>query len=270
MRRFWQWSSTTRSVCAALALTTVVVGCGSGGETAGSRPEASPTPPGFLFAESFDGGSVGEDITPANTAFNVVENQPATFEASPPPVDGSLVGHYPSVGDNIRTKVEFAVEGDDPAGAATLYERVYLWVDAYPGAVMRFLTLETSPEVTPPGEDVLALRMDARGHIEVYDGAEFEPENETVTEIPRGAWVRVEVMFDADAGPYGQTELRLFTGSNVDGIEPDETLTIDHVGSPSNPVTTAAFGVLNLVDVDFSLDAIEASTADWPGPVEVG
>ena len=165
-------------------------------------------------------------------------------------------------------KVEFAIDGADPGGATQLYERVYLWVERYPSAVMRFLTFETSPEVTPPGEDVLALRMDARGHIEVYDGAEFEPENETTSEVPLGQWVRVEVMFDSTAGPHGQTQVRLFTGANVEGTDPDETVTIDHVASPGNPVTTAAFGVLNLVKVDYSLDAIEASTLTWVGSID--
>ena len=252
---------------AALAVM-VLAGCGTGGGTTSPQPSESSMPPGFLFAESFDGGAVGEDITPADTIFNVIENQPATFEASPQPVDGSLVGRYESSGDNIRTKVEFAIDGTDPGGATQLYERVYLWVERYPSAVMRFLTFETSPEVTPPGEDVLALRMDARGHIEVYDGAEFEPENETTSEVPLGQWVRVEVMFDSTAGPHGQTQVRLFTGANVEGTEPDETVTIDHVASPGNPVTTAAFGVLNLVKVDYSLDAIEASTLTWVGPVD--
>ena len=49
------------------------------------------------------------------------------------------------------------------------------------------------------------------------------------------------------------------TGRVNAGSQPVETVTVDHVDSPANPVTTAAFGVLNLVTVAFSIDAIERS-----------
>ena len=264
----WNSRRGTTLATAAVGLCLVVALAGCGSDEAPSAPQPEPTDEsvGLPFAESFDDGAEGADVTSENSIFNVVENEPATFESSPDPVDGAFVGRYQSSGDNIRTKVEFA----DDDGVPALYERVYLWVESYPSAVMRFLTFETSPDVTPPGEDVLAVRMDAEGYLELYDGAEFEPDNATEAPLPLGEWVRLEVSYDATEGQHGQSTLRVFTGSNFGGAEPDQTVTVDHTSSPTHAVTTAAFGVLNFVDVDFSLDAIEASTTDWVGPVGAG
>ena len=101
-------------------------------------------------------------------------------------------------------------------------------------------------------------------------GRSSSPDNATEAPLPLGEWVRLEVSYDATEGEFGQSALRVFTGANVDGIAPDETLTVYHTAPPTHAVTTAAFGVLNFVDVDFSLDAIEASTTDWVGPVGAG
>lgn len=257
-----------RPVTVAAAITTMCIlamlaGCGSDNTPSTSDPEQTVDSVGLPFAESFEAGPEASVITTENSVFNVVENEPATFAISPTPIDGDFVGRYESAGDNIRTKVEFAA--DD--GVPLLYERVYLQVESYPSAVMRFLTFETSPDVTPPGEDVLALRLDVDGLVEVYDGAEFVDSNSTSDPLPTGDWVRLEVMYDADQGEHGRSVLRVFAGGNVDGTEPDETVTVDHVASPTHAVTTAAFGVLNFVDVSYSLDAIEASSTDWVGPV---
>ena len=245
-----------------LCLLGVLMGCGSDEPATTPIPDPTDSAVTLPFAESFDAGPEAAAITSENSVFNVVENEPATFEISPPPVDGGFVGRYESTGDNVRTKVEFT--GED--GVSLLYERVYLWVESYPSEVMRFLTFETSPDVTPPGEDVLALRMDPDGLLEVYNGAEFIDSNSTSSPLPTGEWVRLEAMYDANQGEHGVSVLRLFSGDNVDGTEPDETVTVEHVASPTHAVTTAAFGVLNFVDVTYSLDAIEASDTDWVGP----
>lgn len=241
-----------------VGLVFAVTGCTSGGT------EDSPDSVGLPFAESFESGTAGEAVTEDNSIFTVVLNDPATFQATLDPVQGALVGHYASSGQNIRTKVEFAA----PSGVARVYERLYLWIDEYPSAVMRFLTLETSPSVTPPGEDVLALRMDQAGRLTLYDGSTFDDANRSVEPLPRDEWIRLEVEYDAETGVHGRSVLRVFSGEELRSADPTYSLSVDHVASPSNPVTTAAFGVLNRVSVDYSIDAIEASADGWVGPGE--
>jgi hypothetical protein len=219
--------------------------------------------PELTFTESFDAGPVGADVSTDNSMFNVIENSPATFETTPTPADGEFVGHYQADGDYIRTKNEFTDEGVNE-----MYERVYLWVDSYPSAVMRFLTFETSPDAEPPGEDVLALRLDRRGYLGAYNGKRFTTVNVTDEPVPVGEWLRLEIGYDADEGPHGQTTVRMYTGDNVNGLLSDESLIVRHVATPTNPVTTAALGVLNAVTVDFSLDAIAGSSERWVGPVQ--
>ncbi len=244
----------------ALGLAVVVGGCTSDSEDG----SGGVTPFDLPVTESFEGGSEGENVTTGNSIFNVVVNEPATFASTPLPIDGAFVGRYASSGQYIRTKVEFT----DSRGTSRIFERVYLWIDQYPSDVMRFLTLETSPSVTPPGEDVLALRMDEAGYVTLHDGSRFDAAHQSAAPLPLQEWIRLEVAFDQSQQPHGRSVLRVFTGAGLAGSQPVETVTVDHVDSPANPVTTAAFGVLNLVTVDFSIDAIEVATDDWIGPVE--
>jgi hypothetical protein len=244
----------------ALGLAVIVGACTSEREDA----SGSATPLDLPVAESFEGGSEGENVTTGNSIFTVVVNEPATFGTSPAPIAGAFVGRYASSGQYIRTKVEFT----DSKGASRAFERVYLWIEQYPSDVMRFLTLETSPSVTPPGEDVLALRMDEAGYVTLHDGSRFDEAHQSADPLPLQEWIRLEVAFDQTQQPHGRSVLRVFSGAELDGSQPTETVTVDHVDSPANPVTTAAFGVLNRVTVDFSIDAIEVATNDWIGPVE--
>lgn len=242
-----------------LGLVVLVAGCAPDKDDDGK----SPAPLGLPIAESFEEGSEGGDVTADNSIFTVVVNDRATFETNPAPVDGSFVGRYVSTGQNIRTKVEFT----DSNGASRIFGHVYLWLDEYPSEAMRFLTLETSPSVSPPGQDVLALRMDEAGYVTLHDGSRFDEAHRSASPLLLKEWIRLEFAFDQTQQPHGRSVLRVFTGPALDGNQPVETVTVDHVDSPDNPVTTAAFGVLNLVTVDFSLDAIEVSTDDWIGPV---
>jgi hypothetical protein len=244
----------------ALGLAVIVGGCTSDSEDG----SGGVTPLDLPVAESFEGGSEGDDVTTGNSIFNVVVNETATFATSPTPIDGSFVGRYATGGQYIRTKVEFT----DSKGASRAFERVYLWIEQYPSDVMRFLTLETSPNVSPPGEDVLALRMDEAGYVTLHDGTRFDEAHRSVAPLPLHEWIRLEVALDETEGPHGRSVLHVFTGAELEGSQPTETVTVDHVDSPANPVTTAAFGVLNRVTVDFSIDAIEVATDDWIGPVE--
>lgn len=247
-------------VVAVVGLVVAVAGCTSDD---GADSTSSVQLP---FVESFESGSEGAAVTEDNSIFTVVLNDPATFEGLPSPVDGARVGRYVSSGQNIRTKVEFAGQ----SGVTRVYERLYLWIDEYPSAVLRFVTLETSPSVSPPGEDVLALRMDQGGRVTLYDGSAFDDANRSAEPLPRDEWIRLEVEYDADAGTHGRSVLRVFSGEGLQGADAASTLSVDHVASPSNPVTTAAFGVLNRVSVDYSIDAIEASSDGWVGPVDAG
>lgn len=242
-----------------LTLLLLVAGCATDKDDDGEGSASLDLP----IVESFEGGSEGADVTPDNSVFNVVVNDPATFETNPAPIDGSFVGRYASTGQNIRTKVEFT----DAKGATRIFERVYLWLDEYPSDEMRFLTFETSPSVSPPGQDVLALRMDEAGYVTLHDGSTFDEAQRSTSPLPLNEWIRLEVAFDQTLQPHGRSVLRVFSGAGLDGGQPVETVTVDHVDSPDNPVTTAALGVLNFVTVDFSLDAIEVSTDDWIGPV---
>lgn len=122
---------------------------------------------------------------------------------------------------------------------------------------MRFLTLETSPAVLPPGEDALALRMDPSGTVTLYDGARFDEANQTESPLPLHTWMLLEARYDASIGAHGRSELRVSRADDQRDAHHVETVTVDHVASPGNPVDTAGFGVLNHVTVDFSLDAIE-------------
>jgi hypothetical protein len=147
------------------------------------------------------------------------------------------------------------------AAVTTDYTRVYGWLPALPSAFTNVMRLYSG--ATAVGR----LQISTTGTLRYFSDALATPASlgASTWSVPTGALFRLEMRVIHAA--TGSVDLRLFTGANVHGTTPDQTVTI--TGNTGTNADRVQFGVgagNSLASYTIFLDEFGWSGVDWLGP----
>lgn len=205
---------------------------------------------------SFEGGSNGVDITPANSgglsgnAFdNSAPNGGTIKYDSTVSAHGSVSSKFDLDGTTNPTQLDWIIGPVDE-----LWIRFYLRVSALPSASTSIGLVETNR-----GSTEKSLFLWSAGVLRTYDG-----ENGSVS-ISTNSWVRIEVYFRESTDTQ---IIRLYL--SPESLVPDETIEISSGVDPSNNlINRVSFGDSEGAGQDLNvwMDDIKVSTEGWIGPL---
>lgn len=203
------------------------------------------------FFEGFNAISSGTAITTSNTGFtSIFTGSGTSFTANNSSPLFGMFARNSSTGAaaaNMRYTYSPTV--------SQINSRVYMRINNLPASPTTITILRDSGAAA-----LNAIRMDEQGKIFIRNN------NTTVatstTTITPGQWFRLELQSNVVSG--SQT-LRIFTGANVNGSAPTESIT----GSISTtPVTDIAVGLVTADNNTLDIDEFATSTNGWVGPVD--
>jgi hypothetical protein len=221
--------------------------------------------------QDFGTGSNGTALTTLNTAatFNFPFETPftavtlgstatATFDNAP--VSHGTLSCLCSTGaSNQSVKLIWGAPGSAP----TQWFRLYVNLNAAPGATATLMTVQTAGAATIANLKLTTgrlLQMDAGASTNVIA---------TTNPIPLNQWVRIEGYVTGD-GSIGQVSMSLFL--SMDSATPVETQTSAATFNTNGVPASYQFGIINAgagVSWNYNLDAIAVSTAGVIGPYQL-
>lgn len=211
------------------------------------RNGSNGTPSDFL--ENFSSFGNGTTITTANTGFDNIACGSGTFTSSTatPQLHGTYGRFATSASAICSAQVDYS-------STNSRYYRFYMRTSAIPAANETVMNLRGAAGVTVAG-----IRQQSDGTIHIRDGTVGVATSSFVV-VP-GEWIRLELHYNASAST--QT-LRIFSGGNIEGSIPTETLT----GSATNGATEDFnIGIVtSQASLNFDIDDVETSTTGWLGP----
>jgi hypothetical protein len=232
-------------------------------------PPPPPAPVAVIpFSESFQGGVVGSKPTAATTSYDQVigdtgagtSNMAVLFDAAG--FSDQCVRFF----NTMVAAPTYGFLGEQVGRQPIICFRRYYKVDVLPTQRTSVLLYKWggtgNGQLGGTHNGSFALGGNAQSHRFVLVNKDTVATTSQAT-VPLNQYFRVETKLDFTSGTGMQTA-RLFLGSNVSGLDPDETLTAGLAGTYTDYVEDGILtnpGVLVNVFVD---DAVNA--ADWVGP----
>lgn len=212
-----------------------------------------------LFIESADGvGAVdGGTPTTGTTTFSTAASLTGLTFSNLQKKDGNLSFHV-----NTATALSPSPVMIFGSGLTQAYVRAYIYPPAAPSGSTYFMSARTFDNTKKAAD----LRFNADLTVTARDGIATTITS-TGTALAANAWNRVEWgVKPAASGSYQY--LRLFVGSNVDGLTPDfESL----LGTCSSAIATDVgrfvFGLSTAAIYEYFFDIIQGDDTTWVGPV---
>lgn len=232
---------------ALLAYTYTVPASGAAGSSVANWSVTTVPGGAAAFSESFESGSSGAPITTATTAFTSVD--PGwTFTNSPRPAGGSLAAQV-----SVPESTLSMLRRTRTTTGSPYYYRFYLQIPSYPLTANGLVYVKSASTV------VQSLRLGTTGQLQLRDGSTTRWSSNP---LPRNEWVRVEVAVDSVAMTI---QMRLFTGTNVNGPTADQDSGLQTLTTPGP--TQITWGVDNGGSSSYSLllDELGTSTTGWLG-----
>ena len=207
-------------------------------------PSGSVTPPpaGATLANTFEGGVDGTTITVANSGgasgdgfdFVTLGSGSTAVYDDDIQLHGTYTGLLGTTGNNGY------VSWDDTswAGSSVAYARVYFRVSALPGSNTTIANFLESDGTTVGCE----VRLNSAGTIGLRAPATTRATS-TLT-VSTGTWYRLEVYVVSNAST-GSMTARLFTGANLEGTTPDETVSFTGQDTGNGTVGGFGFGMIS-------------------------
>lgn len=144
--------------------------------------------------------------------------------------------------------------------ATTSYMRFYFRLESLPSVTHRWVTIGSAGGAAYIG----GLLLKANGTFDLADASVTG--RATSSTLALNQWYRMEIQMVSHASA-GSMTVRLFTGANLDGITPDETISYTNRNTDGaaaqwfNIGGTQAAGTFGMW-----LDCAEVNDLDWPGP----
>lgn len=231
-----------------------------------SNPDTVDIAPGIpetaAFTENFDGASAaqGAALTSSNTTFNTISGSPITFDNSQT-INGTYAAKLVSDGTA-------AIIARENLGSTftNRWMRAYYRISAYGNATSPLVLVRTRLS-TNNSATTGNLCVTTTGTLQMRDASSTVVAT-SVTVLPLNAWFRLEWAIT------GTTQTaRIFTGTNLHGTTPTETLpasgTAAITASTSDRVeygiSNTGWGTAGSPNTLW-MDAISDSTTGWVGP----
>jgi len=214
-------------------------------------PEAEPDP-NITFTESFETGPDATALSTTNTAYTLILKGTSCTSAFTTDGYAGLGGKFYATG--VTGSYSYASKTLSPA-VSVLYTRRFYKVDATPTAATPILAAFGS------GTKNGAVTMTSTGKFGLQNGSAGAATS--TTSVPLNAYFRLEWTFSSTAGTQS---LQIYTGANVNGTTPTETIS---AAFPTS-VTTDALrdGIISNPGVVTNLTIDEAvnNSTTWVGP----
>jgi len=213
------------------------------------------TPPTTtLVDENFEAGTNGAALSAVLTDFDTFFGTSGLREFSNAHAKGpgTLCAHFDTGSLNSLNSMKKTIS---PALDNKLYVRFYHWIDAWP------TTDSSVARLYNAGSVVAGIRFDASQIFSLMNGASQSAVG-SMHPLP-GRWQRLEWTIDLVAGTQ---KLDTFTGANVDGTTPNETLNGAVIPQIADDLR---FGTIFGTPASWVIymDQIVASTAAMPAPI---
>jgi hypothetical protein len=213
------------------------------------------------------GGTAGAAVTIADTGSGSALDQVSqstgsvTYEADHP-ARGNL-GVRCAVGATTGTPYVGWTAASTGGVNAHTTTRLYGWIPAYATGFTNLV------RVANGGTQVGRLQLSAAGALRYWSDAAAASLGITAWSLPVGELFRLEMQVEHAAA--GTVDLRLFTGANVHGNVPDQTLSLS--GNTGGGVDGVQYGIASgnsIASYTIYLDEIAwSNTTDWIGPAAV-
>ena len=244
-------TATVTAVASSISSTGAKTGAGTAAAASSSSISSTgsnPNPPvtSSLYVEKFDGDVETAQITTGNTTFDGVAGTAGVFAAGG--VEDLCAEASPSASQWNVTKTLTGWSGNK------FFSRSFVKFNEAVTANAVIQVLQTSG-----GGNLAQLQLMTTGILRIRNVATAV--GTAVTAITYGEWIRLEWDVDGDAGTQ---ELRIYTGANVNGTTPDETLT----GAYTNgAIGLTKYGTTVAITNTFWLDEIAIDDTATPGPL---
>jgi hypothetical protein len=203
---------------------------------------------GRFFTEYFESGASGAAISTANTAFSVC-SAGATFSSAITPPQGTSSAFF-STGATATNQFG----SYNFTAPAPLFARFYVYLPALPSSIIYVASY------TSGATQLGAVRINTDGTVSVRNGVVAV--YTSAKALLANRWYRMEVRVDANAS---QQQLRVFSGSNLEGTTPDfDSGNLTYTGVA--PTTYATGFTTAAANVSMYLDAVALANDTWIGP----
>jgi len=201
---------------------------------------------GVLFAEDFEGGTNGANVTTGNTAFGGIGSPTPTF-SNAEVLTGSLSMRTTGAGGGNASPLP------DWNAAPTKYFRAYIYVSAFVASGSRQIMSATTSTGRP------RIYLNSSGYIEARLTSTLQA---TATAPLALGWNRVEHRITGTTSH----QVRVFAGANLHGTTPDWDSGSLGSGGNSND-NSYRFGNGASGQPDMWWDALAIRDDDWVGPI---